>query len=149
MALESLHTFATFGSRVVTATGACQFPHLDSSIQGTRNEVLSARREGDRVDRVLVAVGAFQTLNKVTSVNIPDANTLIKRPSCNKLGIWGDSYGCDSVLDGQRQSAVTSLNIPQANSSVTTARCDGSAVSCEVKRVDVLFVSGEVAADGS
>lgn len=75
--LEGLDTLAALGSWVGTISCA-ELPHLDGSIQAATDKFFAARRESDRVNRVLVAVRTLQTFDEETRVNIPHPNALVQ-----------------------------------------------------------------------
>jgi hypothetical protein len=94
-----------------------------------------------------MSIRALQALDKVARRNVPNADALVQRSRCHKLGVGRDCYSSYTVLDGKSQRVSSCFNVPESDSSVTTAGGDGSAVSCEVERVDVLLVTREVVAN--
>ena len=90
-----------------------------------------------------MAVGTLEALDEVPSLNVPNSNALVQRASSHKLGIGGDGYRGDAILDAQNKDVSPGLNIPETNRTVTAARSNSSAITCEVERVNVLFVTME------
>ena len=125
----------------VAAARSHELPHLDRAIQTARHQVSAIRRERDRVYGVLVAVGALETLNEITVGSIPHAHALIKRASCDVLGVGRDGNSRHTVLDAEGQDVLARLDVPEAHGAVAAAGRDGAAVTREVERVDVLLVT--------
>lgn len=122
MSFESPDAASALGSVVgVSTSWGNEFPHLDSLVQTTRDEILSVRCEGNRVNGVLVTIWAFEALDKISSGSIPNANTLVERSGRHVLGVWGDGNGGDTILDAEGKYILTSLDIPETNGAVTAA----------------------------
>jgi len=66
------------------ALGLRQVPDAEGAVERSRNETLAIGGEGDRVDRVLVALEALELL---ASLHVPDADHGVEGTSGNKLSI--------------------------------------------------------------
>lgn len=110
-----------------------KLPHLDRPVQTTRNEVFSVGRKRNRVDGILVALRSLEALDKVAIGGIPDPDTLVKRPGGYVFRVWRNSNRGDTILNAQGQDVLARFNVPQANRAVTTTRCDGTAITGEIK----------------
>lgn len=150
VSLESPDAPSTLRSGVGVSTSGCnKLPHLDRLVQTTRDEILSVWREGNGVDGILVAVWSFETLDEVAGGGIPDPDALVKRSSGDILRVGRDRNGGNPILDTEGQDILTRFNIPEAHRTVATARCNGTAITSEVERVDILLVTGKGVPDGS
>lgn len=148
VAFVGLDAPSALGSRVgVSSAGSHKLPHLNSPVQGTRDEILAVRGEGDRVDGVLVSIRALEALDEISSSDIPDPDALVEGSSSDVARIGGDGNGGDAILNAERHDVVARLNVPQADRAVTASRGNGAAVLGEVEGVDVLLVTGEGVAD--
>ena len=148
MALKGFDATTALGAGAgVSAPRSNKLPHLDRAIQGARHKVSAIWSKCDRIDRVLVAVRAFQALDEISVGGIPHADTLVERASSDVLGVRGNGDGGHAVLDAKRQNVLAGLNIPESHSTVTTARGDGSPITSKVERVDVLLVTSEAVPD--
>lgn len=87
MTFEGLDASAALRALVCQTAGSGKLPHLDSLVQATANEILSIGRESNGVDAVLVAIGALETLNQIAVLDIPHADTLVKRASGDIFGV--------------------------------------------------------------
>lgn len=99
----------------------CELPHLDSLVQTAANKVSAIWCKSNTVNTVSMAVRALKTLNKVSSGGIPDADTLIKRPSCHIAAVWGDGNGGDAVLDAEDEFLLAINNIPETDGLIATS----------------------------
>lgn len=80
MTFEGLDATATLGPLVhLSLARRAQLPHLDSPIQTTTDKILAAGRKSNTIDTVLVAIGAFQALDEVTRLDVPNADALVQR----------------------------------------------------------------------
>lgn len=149
MTFERLDAFAALDRRVGGVPGRRELPHLDSLVQATTDQVSSVGRESHGVNTVLVAIRSLKTLQKIPSVDVPDTYTLVQRAGGNVLGIGGNGDGGDSILNTESHQRPTRFDIPQAYCPITTARRDNTAISREIKRVDILLVTREGVADCS
>jgi hypothetical protein len=122
VAFESPDATSAFGSVVRVSTSWCdEFPHLDGLVQTARNEILAVWCESNGVDRVLMTIWAFETLHKITSCSIPNANALVEGSSCDVLGIWGNGNGGNAIFNAEGKDILTSLDVPETNGAVTAA----------------------------
>jgi hypothetical protein len=96
-----------------------------------------------------VAVWTFKTLHEVTSGGIPDANTLIKRSSCDEFGVRGDGNSSDTILDAEGKDALASFDIPETDSTITATGSNGATITSEIERVNILLVTSECIPDSS
>jgi hypothetical protein len=55
-----------------------QLPHLDRLVETATDKTVSRRCKSHTVNTVLVAVLAFETYDKLTSLNVPNADALIE-----------------------------------------------------------------------
>jgi hypothetical protein len=150
VSLEGLDASSALGAGAgVTATGSHELPHLDSPVQTAGDEVPSVGRERNRVDGILVAVGALETLNKVAVGSIPHADALVEGTSRDVLGVRRDGDGSHAVLDTEGQDVLACLNVPEADGAVTATRGDGASIAREVEWVDILLVTSEAIPNGS
>lgn len=116
MTLEGLDTPpALWHIAEMSTSWRYKLPHFDRLIQASADKVPATRRKGYRIYAILVAIGAFKALDKVTSLNVPDANTLIKGACRDVSGVWRDGDGRNAVLNAQSYDGVTAVNIPQTN----------------------------------
>lgn len=145
---ECFDALPTLGCSALTAPRRAQFPHLDGSVETAADKILAAGREGHGINRIFVTIWAFKTLDQEPSVDVPDAYAFVKRPSRNILSVRRDCDGCDTIFDSQRQSIGALLYIPKTNSPVAAPGCDGSPVTCEIQRINVLLVTGEMVSNG-
>lgn len=129
--------------------GGNELPHLDGLVQTSRHEIFSIWRKSDRVDTILVSIWSLETFNKVARNGIPYANTLVKRSCCDKLGIRRNSNSSDTILDAKSEDVLASLDIPQADCAITTSGGDGTTITSEVQRVDILLVTRKGVSDSS
>lgn len=149
VAFECLDALAALGAGVGAVARGAELPHLDRSVQAATDEILAVGREGDRVNGVLVAVGALKTLHQEAGVNVPHADALVQGTCRNVLGVGRDGHSRDTVLDRESEGVGTLLDIPQADSPVATAGGDRSSVTRKVQRVNILLVAREVVANRS
>lgn len=149
VALKRLDALAALGLGVGAAAGAAELPHLDGAVEGARDEVLAVGGERDRVDRVLVAVRAFETLDEEARVNVPDADALVERTGGDVLGVGRNGDGGNAVLDGEGEGVGAGLDVPESDGSIARARGNRTAVAGKVERVNILLVAGKVVANGS
>lgn len=149
MTLKRLDALATLGLSVGTAARAGKLPHLDGSVQRTRDEVLAVGRKGHRVNGILVSVRSLETLHEEARVNVPHADALIERTSGDILGVGRNGNSRDTILNSEGQSVGARLDIPKSYGSVAGARCDGAAVAGKVERVNILLVAREVVANSA
>ena len=101
MALESLDTLAALRLDACTVVEAAvvELPHLDRLVKRAGHEVATVRREGNAVHAVLVALLALSTLDKNTSLGVPDANALVQAAGSDEAVVGRDGNGCDAVLN--------------------------------------------------
>ena len=150
MAVESPDTSPALRGRAARegdTTRSVELPHLDRLVQTAADKILAVWREGHRVHTILVAVGSFKPLQEIALVEIPDPNAFIERARSDVLGVWRDGYRRHAILYRQRQNVVALLNVPKTDGAVTAAGCDGTAVTREIERVDILLVAREGVAD--
>ncbi len=112
VALKRLDTLAALVIGIGAAAGGAELPHLDGAVERARDKVLAAGRERDRVNRVLVPLGTFETLHEEARVHVPDAHTLVQPTGSNVLRIGRNSHRGDAVLNRQRQRVGAVLNVP-------------------------------------
>ena len=143
MAFEGL--YALPASCLVSQCGPMitKVPHLDSLIQATTDELCPIRRECDRIHAILVTFNAIQTLREITSASVPHSHTLIQRSCRDKGTIRGHGHCSHPIFDLECQNFFTCINVPDSDRMIPTARCDELAVTSEIKRIDVLFMTGE------
>ena len=127
--------------------GAAQFPHLDGLIETTTDQAVSRRRKSDRINAVFVAVFALETDNKLIGLNIPYADALVKRTGRDKLVVWRDGHGGDTILDGVIGNLRIRHEIPETHAAIATTRRNDLAISGKVKRVNILLVAGKLMLD--
>jgi len=96
-----------------------------------------------------VSVWTFKSLDEVPTASVPYADTLVKRSSCDKLGIWRNRDGSNTIFNTESKSACARLDIPKTDCSITTTRCNSSSIAGKVKGVDVLLVTSKRISDGS
>ena len=147
--LEGLDASSTLGSLLGNAARCGELPHLDSLVQATADEIAAVGRECHAVDAVLVAIGAFEALNNVAELHVPDADALVEGASSDVLGIGRDGNRSNTVFDAKDKGAARRLDIPQSHGSVSASGGDGSSVARKVQRVDILLVAGKSVANGS
>jgi hypothetical protein len=134
VSLESSDATSTFGSIVWVATPWCdKLPHLDGLVQTSGHEILSIWSECNRVDRVLVSIWTFKTLNKITRDSIPDSHALIEGSGGNELGIRRDGNGSDTIFNAESENVLPSLDIPETDCAITTSGSNGTTITSEVQ----------------
>jgi hypothetical protein len=126
-----------------------QLPHLDCLVQTATDKTVSRRSESHTIDAVLVAVLAFEAYDKLSSLDVPDADALVERSGCNVEVVWRDRHSGDTVLNGEIGDLHVGLEIPKTDTPITTTRCNDLAVPGKVQRVDVLLVSSELVLNGA
>ena len=120
-----------------------QLPHLDRLVETAADELVAVRREGNRVDAIFVALAAFEAFDQIAAGRVPHAYTLIEGPSSDVSSVWGDGDGGDAIFNAENEYLLADVNVPETDGLVATARGDVSAVTREIERVDVLFVTGK------
>lgn len=144
VSLESADAFAALDAASRQKTpGRGEFPHLDGLVQTTRDKVTAVGCERDRVDTVLVSVGALETLHQVSCRRVPDTNALVERAGRNVVTVGRHGHSGNTILNAQGVHKLAVQNIPKAHSLVTTSGSDVAAVTSKVKGVDVLLMSGK------
>lgn len=144
MTFKSADAFTTLNSASgVGATGHVELPKFDGLVQTTTDKVAAVGGEGNRVHAVLVSIGALQPFHKVAGSGIPNTHTLIERACGDVVTIWGHSHGGHTVFDAQGVDQLAIQDIPKANSLVSTTGCNVPTIASEVKRVDILLVTGK------
>lgn len=150
VAFECLDAAAALRSVVgVATTWSDELPHLNCLVQTSRHEILSIGCKGHGIDGVLVAVWAFETLDKVASSGIPDTDALVERAGSDVLSIWGDGNSGDAVFDAESQYVLAGFDVPEPDGAVATAGSDGSTITSEVQGVDILLMTCESISDAS
>lgn len=96
-----------------------------------------------------MALFALKTYDKVTGMDIPDANALVQGTGRDIATVWRNSDSCNAILDGQVKHLLVRLEIPEADAPIAASRSDDSAVLGEIQRVDILLVAGELVLDGT
>jgi len=94
-----------------------------------------------------VSVGAFETLDQVSSLNVPYSNALVEGACSNKFGVGRDGHGGYAIFDAEDKDVGPSLNIPQSDGAVTTTRSNSASVTSEIQRINVLLVTLESVPD--
>ena len=148
MSLEGLDASSALGASAgVSTPWSNKLPHLDRAIQGAGHEVSSIRCKCNRINRVLVAVRALETLDEIPVRGIPHSDALVERAGGDILGVGRDGDSSHTVLDAEGQDVLAGLNIPEADCAVTTARGNGAPIASEVERVNVLLVTSKAVPD--
>lgn len=92
MSLERPDALATLQlARSVVLVVWLQLPHSDGPVQTARNKLSAGWRKGNRVDAVLVARVSstfLKSLQEVATLQIPDADTLVKTAGCEEAIVW-------------------------------------------------------------
>lgn len=146
--LEGLDALAALRPRARNvARRRRKLPHLDSLIERAADKVLTVRGESNRVNAILMTNVTFQTLHKVPTARVPDANALVKRTSCDEAVVGRDGDGRNAVLDGELKHLLVGTDIPKTHSTVTASRGNETTVAGKVQGVDVLVVAGELVPD--
>lgn len=89
----------------------------------------------------------LETLDKVATARVPDANALVERTSSDEAVVRRDRDSRDTVLDGELQYLLVGADIPETHSTVTAARSNKTTIASKVKGVDVLVVTRELVPD--
>lgn len=144
VSFKSADTFAALDTAAWQKTsGRGELPHLDSLVQTTRDQVTPVGRECNRVDAVLVSIGALETLHQISGCRVPDANALVEGTGRNVVTVGRHGDCGDTILNAQSVDQLAIQDIPKAHGLVATSRSNVAAVTSEVKGVDILFMSGE------
>jgi hypothetical protein len=94
-----------------------------------------------------VAFATFKTLNQISTGGIPDTDASIERAGRDIASVRRDSDSSDAIFDAQNENLLTNLDVPEADGLIAASRSNMTAISGEVERVDILFVTCEDISD--
>lgn len=132
-----------------------EVPYSEGAVERSRDETLAIGREGDTVDRVLVAL---ETLDLLTGLHVPDADHRVEGSCGHELAIRRKSNGSDTGVDGSLlvvdkvlnakvEDADALLNVPDACRLVARSRDQESSIAAKVERINFLHVTLEKVSD--
>jgi len=96
-----------------------QPPHPDRLVKRARDQMGAVRREGDRVDTVLVALLALGPLDEYAGLRVPDAHALVQATGGDETAVGRDGHRGDAIFDGEVEDALVLLDVPEPDSTIT------------------------------
>ena len=126
-----------------------ELPHLNRFIQAPTDQALPIRRECNAIHAILVAVRPIKSANDITSIDVPNPDTLVEGAGGDIFTIRGNCYSGDAILNSEGKDFATTGDVPDTDSVVATSRGDEAAVAGEVKGIYILFVASESVTDGA
>lgn len=134
MTLKGPHTFAALHAASGQESSRCsQFPHLDSLVQTTADQVTPVGSESHRVNTVFVAIRVLQSFHKIASGCIPNANALVERSGGDIMTVRRHGHSGYPVFDTEGIHKLALQNIPQAHCLISATRSDIATISSKVE----------------
>lgn len=124
-----------------------QLPHLDGLVETTTDQTVARRSKSHTIHTVLVAMLAFQSDDKLASLNVPHTDALVERSRCDVEVVWRNGHGGDAILNGEVGDLHVGFEIPETDTPVATTGSNNLSIPGKVERVNILFVAGELVLD--
>lgn len=115
---ECADALAAWGVSRPEAWGCGQLPHLDSLVERSTDKPAARRSKCNTVDAVLVAFLTLKTNDELTTLDVPNADTLVERSGGNIHVVGRDSHGGNAILDLEIGDLAVGLKVPKTDTAI-------------------------------